>query len=587
MGAFCLKNIIFLLTIFLVLWLSCMESTCNARRVGSHWRQNSISSSASQSKKKDKKHGSNYLHHGHAGKSAHKAHSPKAPPLALTPPPPPPPALAPPLALVPPPTGGHKRSPPPPPTTGHKGSPPPTITPPPNKGEKPPGSTVYNVLEFGAKGDGTTDDTKAFRAAWAAACKVEASIVHVPTEYVFLVGPISFSGPYCQHKIVFQVNYKCIYFKLHIQNMLIKVTCLLNFWQLDGKIVAPTSSKAWGSGLLQWLEFTKLVGITVTGSGTIDGNGAVWWQGSSYEDDPLDGRSTLLNPSNGTMKESPPISLANSSGEKMPRIKPTALRFYGSFNVTVTGISIQNSPQCHLKFDNCIGVSVYNFSVSSPGDSPNTDGIHLQNSKDVLIRNSNLACGDDCVSIQTGCTNVYIHDVNCGPGHGISIGGLGKDNTKACVSNVTVRDVFFRGTKNGARIKTWQGGLGSVQGIQFSNIQVSEVQLPIIIDQYYCDARSCKNQTSAVALSGISYENIRGTYTVSPVHFACSDNIPCTDVTLTRIDLQPQKQRYHMYDPYCWQAFGKLLSPTTPPVNCLQIGKPASNNINPGNNDSC
>lgn len=70
-----------------------------------------------------------------------------------------------------------------------------------------------------------------------------------------------------------------------------------------------------------------------------------------------------------------------------------ALRFYGSFNVTVTGITIQNSPQCHLKFDNCIGVSVYNFSVSSPGNSPNTDGIHLQNSKDVLIRSSTLACG--------------------------------------------------------------------------------------------------------------------------------------------------------------------------------------------------
>lgn len=84
---------------------------------------------------------------------------------------------------------------------------------------------------------------------------------------------------------------------------------MLNFWQLDGKIVAPTSSKAWGPGLLQWLEFTKLVGITVRGSGTIDGNGAVWWQDSSYEDDPLDGRSTLLNPSNGTLKQSHPISV--------------------------------------------------------------------------------------------------------------------------------------------------------------------------------------------------------------------------------------------------------------------------------------
>ena len=61
--------------------------------------------------------------------------------------------------------------------------------------------------------------------------------------------------------------------------------------------------------------------------------------------------------------------------------------------MTVTGITIQNSPQCHLKFDNCMGVSVYEMSVSSPGDSVNTDGIHLQNSKDVLIHATNLACG--------------------------------------------------------------------------------------------------------------------------------------------------------------------------------------------------
>lgn len=47
--------------------------------------------------------------------------------------------------------------------------------------------------------------------------------------------------------------------------------------QLDGKIIAPTSSGAWGSGLLQWIEFTKLKGITIRGKGVIDGQGSVWW----------------------------------------------------------------------------------------------------------------------------------------------------------------------------------------------------------------------------------------------------------------------------------------------------------------------
>ena len=98
-------------------------------------------------------------------------------------------------------------------------------------------SATFNVLNYGAKGDGRTDDTKvwyfmielqyfgslkccpycllrlgliaiqAFEAAWAAACKLEASTVIVPLGSVFLVGPISFSGPNCQPKIVFQVNH--------------------------------------------------------------------------------------------------------------------------------------------------------------------------------------------------------------------------------------------------------------------------------------------------------------------------------------------------------------------------------------------
>lgn len=48
---------------------------------------------------------------------------------------------------------------------------------------------------------------QAFEAAWAEACKVEASTMLIPADYVFYVGPISFSGPYCKPNIIFQVIY--------------------------------------------------------------------------------------------------------------------------------------------------------------------------------------------------------------------------------------------------------------------------------------------------------------------------------------------------------------------------------------------
>uniref|UniRef100_A0A803L0K9 Polygalacturonase n=1 Tax=Chenopodium quinoa TaxID=63459 RepID=A0A803L0K9_CHEQI len=546
------KNLTLMLLTVILLWSTNFE-ICNARR-DRHWRH-SRPLSASLLKKKSKSHGYHSPNHHHSSKPKSKPHSPPKPsPGKDTPSPLPPPV--------------HK-------APYHKGSPPKTKSPPnptpivevPSP-EPEKGSSIFSVLNYGAKGDGTTDDTKAFEAAWAAACKVQSSTMLIPSGYQFLVGPISFSGPYCQRNIIFQV---------------------------DGTIIAPTSPNVWKANLMWWMDFTKLVGLTIQGKGVIDGSGSVWWTDAPYDDPEKDHELQIINPLNDTVLKRPPMPERNELSGKMPSNKPTALRFYGSINVTVTGIRIQNSPQCHLKFDNCNGVLVYSFSVSSPGDSPNTDGIHLQNSKDVLIHSSSLACGsrdklavsndeqlnagDDCISIQTGCSNVYIHSVNCGPGHGISIGSLGKFNTKACVSNVTVRDVNIQGTMTGVRIKTWQGGSGSVQGVSFSNIQVSEVQLPIVIDQYYCDKSTCKNQTTAVAVSGVTYQNIKGTYTVKPVHLACSDELPCTDISLNTIQLKPLQTRYHLYDPYCWQSFGELMAPIVPPLGCLQIGKPLKNRV--------
>ena len=62
---------------------------------------------------------------------------------------------------------------------------------------------------------------------------------------------------------------------------------------LEGTILAPTSAKAWGSGLLQWLEFTKLNGIVIQGSGIINGRGQQWWTYSDPEDDDDDDSDTV------------------------------------------------------------------------------------------------------------------------------------------------------------------------------------------------------------------------------------------------------------------------------------------------------
>lgn len=81
-----------------------------------------------------------------------------------------------------------------------------------------------------------------------------------------------------------------------------------------------------------------------------------------------------------------------------------AIRFYSSNDVTVRDIKIINSPLCHIKFDNSKGIKVNNITISSPENSPNTDGIHLQNTQDVEIQHSDIGSGMyQCHSILFYC----------------------------------------------------------------------------------------------------------------------------------------------------------------------------------------
>nr|GME16955.1 polygalacturonase At1g48100 [Ipomoea batatas] len=248
-----------------------------------------------------------------------------------------------------------------------------------------------------------------------------------------------------------------------------------------------------------------------------------------------------------------------------------------SSNLVVKGLRIQNSPQFHIKFDGCQGVEIHELSINSPKLSPNTDGIHVQDTKHVKIYNSVIANGDDCISIGPGCANVEIDAVTCGPSHGISIGSLGVHNSQACVSNITVTNAVIKDSDNGLRIKTWQGGTGSVTGISFDTVQMENVRNCVIIDQYYCLSKDCRNETSAVYVADVSFRNIKGTYDVRspPIHFACSDTVACTGILMSEVELLPFEGEL-VDDPFCWNTYGVQETLTIPPIDCLLDGMPKS-----------
>ncbi|XP_021734520.1 polygalacturonase At1g48100-like [Chenopodium quinoa] len=397
-------------------------------------------------------------------------------------------------------------------------------------------ANVFDVRSYGAIGDGLTDDTLAFKSAWDGACQVDNAKVVAPRGFSFMLQPLVFTGP-CKSAIVFQ---------------------------LEGTIMPPDGPESWpkNSSKRQWLIFYRIHGLTLQGGGLIDGRGDKWWNLPCKPHKGING-TTLPGPCDS----------------------PVAIRFFGSTNLTLRGLRIMNSPQFHIRVDSCQNVSVDSLVIKSPGNSPNTDGIHVENTNDVTIHNSVISNGDDCISIGANTHNLDIRNVTCGPSHGISIGSLGVHNSKACVSNITVSNCMIKHSDNGVRIKTWQGGFGSVTGVTFEAIHMDTVRNPIIIDQYYCLSSNCSNQTAAISISDISYSNIKGTYDprTPPVHLACSDAVPCTNITVSGLELLPAATatttmtngHKRKMEPFCWNAYGSNVGDlTTPPIYCLLEGLP-------------
>lgn len=158
----------------------------------------------------------------------------------------------------------------------------------------------------------------------------------------------------------------------------------------------------------------------------------------------------------------------------------------------------------------CKNIDIRGMTIKAPGDSPNTDGIHMGQSSNINIADCNIGTGDDCVSIGSGTTNVTVTGVTCGPGHGISVGSLGKGDDKGDVSGLTVKNCKISDTTNGVRIKTWkskpaQGTAVSlrVSDFTFDNIEMNKVSNPIIIDQAYCPYAACPESVRALLLLNV------------------------------------------------------------------------------------
>ncbi|KAA8524803.1 hypothetical protein F0562_011226 [Nyssa sinensis] len=183
----------------------------------------------------------------------------------------------------------------------------------------------------------------------------------------------------------------------------------------------------------------------------------------------------------------------------------------------------------------------FTLSGGAPGDSPNTDGIHVGRSSQIYILDTDIKTGDDCISIGDGSQQVHVERVTCGPGHGISVGSLGKYPDEEPVSGIFVKNCTLTDTSNGVRIKSWPASPGrtTASDIHFENIIMNNAGNPVLIDQEYCPWGQCKSlDPSKVKISNVSFKNIKGTSsTQEAMKLVCSKSLPCENVEIADIDL--------------------------------------------------
>jgi len=312
-------------------------------------------------------------------------------------------------------------------------------------------ATVCSVKNYGATGNGTTKDTAALQRA-ITACAGDG--IAELTAGRYLSGPLTLPSG-----VTLQID--------------------------SGATLLASQSVAdypqSGSHLAPLLQAGAASNVAITGTGTIDGQGAPWW--------------ALINQEKAAGQ---PLS---------PR--PALIDLETVSTAAITGITLMNAPNVHITMKASTHVTVDQIKISSPSDSPNTDGIDVWSSSNVAVTNSTIDCGDDDLAINSSTANGPAHDISLSSstilhGHGLSIGSY----TAGGVYNVSIHDNTLTNTSTGIRIKSARDRSGEVHAITYTHLTMTGVSTPISILAYYPSVPADGDPAQAVTSTTPYYHDI-------------------------------------------------------------------------------
>ena len=234
--------------------------------------------------------------------------------------------------------------------------------------------------------------------------------------------------------------------------------------------------------------------VLIDGDGTIDGSGEAWWAECSKKrekegavpETEIEKKFAALNPD---YKSQP----GGGGGRGFQFLRPPLIQIKNSRRVTLSGITVQNSPFWTIHPLYSEDIMIDSVKVINPYEAPNTDGIDVESSMNVTVRNSFVFVGDDGIAIKSGsgedgiadnkpCRDVHIMGCTVKSAHGGAVIG---SETAGEISSISVEDCVFDGTDRGIRIKSRRGRGGCIHGLKFRNIIMRGNLCPLVINMYY------------------------------------------------------------------------------------------------------
>ena len=177
-----------------------------------------------------------------------------------------------------------------------------------------------------------------------------------------------------------------------------------------------------------------------------------------------------------------------------------------SDDFTLYRITLRNAPNLHVSFHRGEGFTVWGIRIDTPKSARNTDGIVVEQARNITIAQSFLRTGDNNIAIKAGdgpTTGITLQHNHLYWGRGLNLG----DDTTAGVSQMRVQDLSIDGAENGLRIRSNAGHGGLVEDVIYDDVCIRNAKSPILFDAAF--SFPGKANTTLPVYRDIGLRNVR------------------------------------------------------------------------------